>query len=173
MVNLASYVPGVVPAMEVAGTVSGTIPISNNSVWQYWQNTATATTTLVVDQTWQYWNNQYIVGATDNYYIFNVPTYWQAWNTVYQETAEQRQAREEAAYAARMEAMRQTEERHRIRVAANSRAEELLMSMLSEQQAADYTQHGWFEVRGSRGGRWRIRNQGAGRQRRPDARDRQ
>ena len=32
--------------------------------------------------------------------------------------------------------------------------------MLTDQQARDYVEHGWFEVRGSRGGRYRIRNRG-------------
>jgi hypothetical protein len=34
------------------------------------------------------------------------------------------------------------------------------MSLLSDEQAVSYRENGWFEVRGSRGGRWRIRNRG-------------
>jgi hypothetical protein len=46
------------------------------------------------------------------------------------------------------------------RAKVNSRAQQLLMSLLNDEQARDYREHGWFEVRGSSGGRWRIRNRG-------------
>jgi hypothetical protein len=36
----------------------------------------------------------------------------------------------------------------------------VLLSLLTAEQAASYQENGWFEVRGSRGGRWRIRNRG-------------
>ena len=53
-----------------------------------------------------------------------------------------------------------TDERRIAREVARTRAEELLLSLLSEEQAASYRERGWFEVRGSKGGRWRIRNRG-------------
>jgi hypothetical protein len=43
---------------------------------------------------------------------------------------------------------------------AHSRAREVLLSLLTDEQAASYAEKGWFEVRGSRGGRWRIRARG-------------
>jgi hypothetical protein len=46
------------------------------------------------------------------------------------------------------------------RIRAQARAEELLASLLTPEQAGSYREHGWFAVRGSAGGWWRIRNQG-------------
>jgi hypothetical protein len=43
---------------------------------------------------------------------------------------------------------------------ARSRARVLLLAVLTPEQAADYTERDWFEVRGSHGGRWRIRRNG-------------
>jgi hypothetical protein len=57
-----------------------------------------------------------------------------------------------------MEADRQFQYAGRIRV--NERAEALLLSLLGPDQARSYTEAGWFEVRGSAGGRFRIRRHG-------------
>lgn len=92
---------------------------------------------------WPWWNLAYTNNQTTaSTLIVQAPQWqWQAWNATYTETAE-------------YSAVRQA------RLAACSRAEELLLSLLTDEQAADYEQHGWFEVRGSKGGRWRIRDRG-------------
>ena len=78
------------------------------------------------------------------------------WNTAYQETADQRAARE----ARQAEQNRQAAEYRAKRTVINSRAEQLLLSLLNDEQRRTRAEHGWFEVRGSLGGRWRIRNSG-------------
>lgn len=49
--------------------------------------------------------------------------------------------------------------RHR-RAAASVRARELLLSVLTEDEARSYTERGFFELQGSAGGWWRIRRDG-------------
>jgi hypothetical protein len=56
----------------------------------------------------------------------------------------------------RAESERQARDRARI----TERAEALLLSLLDEIQAASYIQQGWFEVRGSAGGRYRVNRRG-------------
>jgi hypothetical protein len=145
--------------------------------WPWWnQAYATSTsTTMITNATspWQAWNVQYSTGGLP--YLNTTATtvllpQWGSWNAQYEETAGLKAARAaqqaawEAGRAEREAAAREREVAYRrrqaVRVAAASRAEELLLSLLSEQQARTYLEHGWFEVRGSRGGRWRIRNQG-------------
>lgn len=46
------------------------------------------------------------------------------------------------------------------RQVADARATQLLLSVLSKQEAASYTRDGFFEVQGSAGGWWRIRRNG-------------
>jgi hypothetical protein len=73
-----------------------------------------------------------------------------------QPTAEQlaearaRRAAEERAY----------EERCRARARVNERAEALLLSLLSDAQGRSYLELGWFEVRGSAGGLFRVSRRG-------------
>lgn len=138
--------------------------------------TPTGGSTLYTNSTvWAHWNSNFFTGtpayatyttATTGTIYLN-DTVWMGWNGAYQETAEQRAAREaeharvEAEYVqarARIEQAR--EGRREARTAANARAEELLLSLLTPEQAECYRDKGWFEVRGSRGGRWRIRNRG-------------
>lgn len=136
--------------------------------WAAWNGqytyTTTSTTTNYIPvsnqaSTWISWNNQRIVQTygtpTATYANFQ----WQAWNYVYEETAEQQAAREEAERQA-AEWHERDQQCIRELEAANKRAEELLLSLLTDEQAASYREHGYFEVRGSRGGRYRIRNRG-------------
>jgi hypothetical protein len=51
-------------------------------------------------------------------------------------------------------------ERRQQRARATARAHELLASVLDEEQARSYDRQGFFELRGSRGGWWRIRRDG-------------
>jgi hypothetical protein len=125
------------------GTSSGSTTMT--ATWQSWNAAYFTSTTIPV-------NYLYVSSATTTMYV---PA-WGAWNTAYEETREQREVRERCEAAARQRA----EDLRRAREAASNRAEELLLSLLTEEQAASYRERGWFEVRGSRGGRWRIRNRG-------------
>lgn len=81
-------------------------------------------------------------------------------NTDYQETEEERAGRERRQAERDADWQRRQEEQERERDAVRARAQELLRSLLSDEQWASYQGNGWFEVRGSKGGRWRIRNRG-------------
>lgn len=129
------------------------------SVWASSGNTTIITTNGTV---WNNWNNLYSSGATTSTTVFtnSALNSWGHWNYVYEETAEQRRTRECDQAAARERIQEQRREQARVRDLATARSVELLMSLLTEDQAASYREHGWFEVRGSRGRRWRIRNRG-------------
>ena len=117
-----------------------------------------ATTTT----TWQYWNTACYSNATgtSSTMTLQILPAWGAWNTVYEETREQRENRERLEAQQRAEWQQQDQERRRAREQADARAEELLLSLLTEEQAATRQDRGWFEVRGSAGGRYRIRSRG-------------
>jgi hypothetical protein len=145
------------PAVPTGGLIYNTM---NNTVWVNW-NTAYATGSTTVPQ-----YNPMFAGTTGTTIYLN-DLVWISWNTTWTETQEQR-AQREAAHAER-ERLHAEEmarlaaaqaERSRVRVAAKARAEELLLSLLTDEQVASYRDKGWFEVRGSKGGRWRIRNRG-------------
>jgi len=143
---------------------------TTGATWYAWCST-TSTTMTTGDTAWIAWNNG--VTTTTGSLALNYTTgtayvstggQWVAWNASYTEMTEE----QEAAFA---EAQRVAEERRLAQEAqwaaeraecdkASERAEELLLSLLSEEQAATYREHGWFEVRGSSGRRWRIRNRG-------------
>jgi hypothetical protein len=138
----------------------------------YGTATTSASTTIIVNGTWSAWNTVLVTGSTAASqagtagYGITVGQ-WSSWNTAYEETAEQQAAREEAqAEAGRQAAERREElnaryEQERLeREQAKARALELLRSLLTGEQWASYQENGWFEVRGSKGGRWRIRNRG-------------
>jgi hypothetical protein len=56
---------------------------------------------------------------------------------------------------------RQEDERARQqRIRVTARARELLFSLLTDEQVRTYRELGWFELRGSAGGWWRIRRDG-------------
>lgn len=127
----------------------------------------------VADPAWQYWNQAYCTSSTtgtnDPWILLGTNSSattltWGTWNTVYEETQEQKLARE-AADRQRLDAqiernrqrMERVAEEQRRAAQADARAEELLLAMLTGEQAATRREHGWFEVRGSRGHRFRIR----------------
>jgi len=134
------------------------------NTWQTWNlGTTTASTTNLT--TWQYWNNSPFISSSTT--TLSIVPAWGAWNTDYEETQEQRLERErfQAEQAAERERVRvasaaRYEEQRQQRIVVQTRARELLLSLLTEEQAVSYTEQGWFEVRGSRGGRWRIRDRG-------------
>jgi hypothetical protein len=147
-----------------------------SQVWVQWQQGTGVTSTTGGMQlasvtmtsegsTWVGWNQAYASGTmgfnttTATAYISNGAT-WVSWNTPVQETEDQQREREERQRAEAERFAREDAERRAVREAANARALELLRSMVSEQQWADYQAKGWFEVRGSRGRRWRIRKSG-------------
>lgn len=168
----------------MAGGTAAPVPVlvPSTTVWQNWnqavylQTTATTTTNMIVwnawnqnststgtahlvpvpaDVAWAYWNRGYTTGPL---VIQNAPliTAWTQWNTTYEETAEQQAEREQRQAQAELRARQAGE----ARVKANDRAKELLLSLLTPAQAATYAEHGWFEVRGKSGRRWRIRDRG-------------
>lgn len=55
---------------------------------------------------------------------------------------------------------REAELNRRRSARVRARARELLLSVLDEEQARDYTGRGFFELRGSGGGWWRVRDDG-------------
>jgi hypothetical protein len=112
-----------------------------------WITTTTANTTAA----------SFIAGGTitSTQLLTGRITAWPSWNAC-EETAEAREQRE----AREREAARRQRERRAVRLVANDRATELLLELLTAEQARSYTERGYFEVRGSRGGRWRIRNRG-------------
>jgi len=143
---------------------------SQGQTWFAWCST-TGTTMTMNDTAWTAWNNNVTTTTgsmalnytTGTAYV-STGTQWVSWNTTYTEMTEEQQA-------ARDEALRLQQERRVVQEAeqataraereqAQARAEELLLSLLSEEQAATYAEHGWFEVRGSSGRRWRVRNRG-------------
>ena len=163
-------------------------PVSTPVAWQSWNQlytmTSATTSTAVIpaSATWTSWNQQYATGAlgvtftsASNTTSANIISdhNWYSWNLSYQETADQRAAREarEARAAAeweagrpareaadaerRLVAARQQEERAR----ATDRALELLESCLTLDQWRSYKEQGYFEVISSRGRRWRIRKE--------------
>jgi hypothetical protein len=160
--------------------------VFNDPVWQTWNNvsfsgnstastasTGITTGSIWAGSTWQSWNVTYTTNSGQSYaydagtgQTVMIPG-WAAWNTVLEETREQQEERERAqAEAVRVmeearaaQAARQVQEKQE-REAAQARAAELLRSLLTPEQWASYQESGWFEVRGSKGGRWRIRNRG-------------
>jgi GAF domain-containing protein len=143
--------------------------------WQSWNNTAYVTTsgTTSVPVTWQSWNTSYTAGNPVSYGSGSISTsgmtlnQWTYWNGDREETAEEHAEREAARVELRRlqeerdaERLRRAEEQRLERNQARDRARELLRSLLSDAQWASYEENGWFEVRGSRGGRWRIRDRG-------------
>lgn len=140
----------------------------------YYTNTTPITTTY---QTYGDWIiNPMVLGtwtttATTSYAD---EVYWTGWNNTYRrqrqaeelhrqqmlgqvETDEQRAERE--ARRAEREAVRQAEAAKQAeqKLAADSRARELLLAWLDDQQKLDLAAHGWFEVISNNGRRWRIR----------------
>lgn len=141
----------------------------------------TSTAAIPLNSTWGSWNvtysgtsgNAMIYDANSNVAIpsggsFTISTpQWTYWNEQAEETEEQR-ARREAEQAARAEErereraewQRRYDEQQKVRLEAEDRARALLRSLLSDEQWASYEGHGWFEVRGRSGRRWRIRDRG-------------
>lgn len=139
---------------------------SPGQTWFAWCST-TNTMVTMADPAWIAWNasisttsGSLAMNCTTGTSYVSTGTQWITWNAAAQETEDERAERERlraeasARYAAE-EAGRQLE-----RQRASDRAVELLLSLLSDEQAATYREHGWFEVRGSSGRRWRIRNRG-------------
>jgi hypothetical protein len=143
--------------------------------WSVWNATSVATGGNLYP--WPQWNITYTSGTLPVHNITSSTTTlavlpWEAWNTSYTLavmnqpapvpvlTAEERAARDAAlAEQARQADARRVQQRA-ARLRAEARAEELLTALLSDEQLRTYRQHGWFEVRGSGGGRWRIRTSG-------------
>lgn len=101
--------------------------------------------------TWQGWNQAYATTVTSSTVTINAQS-WGTWNQAYDNTTE-RAAEREAADARmrerREQQRRDQEERRELARQAQARAEELLVALLTDEQAASRREHGWFAVRGS------------------------
>jgi hypothetical protein len=128
--------------------------------WAAWNTmyTAGATTMTVIPAagTWANWNILSTAGTCSTTVMTTTATTWGTWNSTYEETREQREDRERR----HAEAARAAEVARAERAAAKERALELLSLCLTDEQMASYRERGWFEVTGSKGGRWRIRARG-------------
>jgi hypothetical protein len=112
--------------------------IASGSIWTPWQF-GTGTAAYHLPGGWQWgWSQPYAL-----------PQYQP-------ETAAQRAAREER----QAEDRRRAPGRRQALALVTARAEKLLLSLLDEAQAASYLRDGWFEVRGSAGGLFRIGRRG-------------
>jgi hypothetical protein len=147
---------------------------TTGATWYAWCST-TNTTMTTGDTAWVAWNNGVTTTAgsmslnytTGTAYV-STGSQWVSWNTSYTEMTEEQQAElaeahrvaEERRLAQQAEWAAAERERQAGREKASARATGLLLSLLSDEQAATYREHGWFEVRGSSGRRWRVRNRG-------------
>lgn len=132
--------------------------------WNQWCTTITASscTTATSALIWSNWTQA--TSATT--WEVNLSG-WDRWNADYVETQEQRAARQLADAAQRqrrIDERRQFDEQRAARWqehrAATDRATELLTSLLNEEQLATLRSHGYFDVIGSKGNRYRIRTSG-------------
>ena len=130
----------------VSGTIT-TSSTSDNIVWNTWvdgTNTATTTNVTVTTGTggngvWEYW----ISNDGGNAHVVNRP---------YQETAEQRQAREaqQRTWAENEKKKKEDQEK------SNKRAMELFNSIVGKDRAKRFQERGYHEVRGQSGIRYRL-----------------
>lgn len=168
----AQQLPG--PSAETLADLAAVQPLrqeafsawSPGQTWFSWCST-TSTTLTMNDTAWTTWNNG--VATTAGSLAFNYATStayvstgtsWVAWNAGYQETGDQRLEREERERVRQAEWQARYEEQERERARTQARALELLRSLLSGEQWENYQDKGWFEVTGSSGRRWRVRNRG-------------
>ena len=145
--------------MVAAGAAQDTtVTYANTTVWPAWQQTGTSAVSITLPPsatgaTWINWNTTAATTTSGAIYTTGA---WNTWNATYEETAEQREARELRAAEFRERAAETARERE----AAKDRALELLSYCLTPDQLASYREKGWFEVTGNRGRRWRIRGRG-------------
>jgi hypothetical protein len=145
----------------------------NTDAYGNFYGTTSSATTAYIGSTWSNWNTVYTgtsglgITCAGTSTQATIAPQWASWNTVYEETAEQEAARLEQeaenrrlAEELRVEQEVRYAERRLERERAAARSLELLRVLLSDEQWASYQENGWFEVRGSKGGRWRIRNRG-------------
>lgn len=135
--------------------------MTQDGIWQAWVGT-TATTIPVYCSTnattaavWVNWNQSYSTTPVSSVSYVMTPG-WETWNSTWEETREQKQAREAREAESRVRAAAAQAER----AAARKRSEELLEFVLTGEQMADYRERGYFEVISSKGRRWRIRARG-------------
>ena len=156
-----------------------------NYIYTTYSSTAGSTLTLNSTDPWPYWNAGYTNGTLLYTEVSSGTTLitgpqWQNWNLRYEQaaeyTAEQRAAQEERRRlvdAQQAEWRRQRETERARQAVVNSRAEELLLSLLNDEQAAP-----GVSTAGSRSAAARAAGGVSGiqrpvRQRRSDAPDRQ
>ena len=170
--HLAQQLPA--PSANTLAELAAVVPFkgeafnawSPGQTWFAWCSTTGSTVTMS-DSAWTAWNASVTTTSgslaysysTGSVYVSN-GTSWTAWNAAYQETAEQREERQRQAAEANARWAAEQEALNAARETAQARALELLKSLLTDAQWASYQENGWFEVRGSSGRRWRVRNRG-------------
>jgi hypothetical protein len=133
--------------------------------WYPYTATGSSPLTYIVNPSW----TTFGTAASVNWYPCTVtstsaswyapPAGWQwGWNQLPQ-AAHQPPSRAELDRMLAGERQRETV-RRQVMARVTKRAETLLLSLLDDDQARSYTQDGWFEVRGSAGGRYRISRRG-------------
>jgi len=160
--------PAGTPAARSLVSACGGGLVTNATVWANWNSglycAGTTTTSMNIVTYSVVWANWISTAASTMAYgagsAILTAQVWAGWNTAWTETREQAAARSRlTAQLEARQAARLAEERT-VRVAVEARAEQLLFSLLSDEQARTFREDGWFEVRGSRGRRWRIRRRG-------------
>ncbi len=130
--------------------ITNTTSSTAGNVWANWNQawTSIGTTTGA----WIQWNSVYTFGAPVTY-------------TEYQETEQERAERYDrvkvvADWERRRQEQEEAQERYRAKQEEASRhANELLLALLSDEQAVTWQEHHWFDVHGGRTGRrYRIRH---------------
>jgi len=129
-----------VPTTPISYYTTGT----SGLVWEVWINTdQTTATSTTSDHVWNQWNTTSSSTAITMDYRRHAPP---------PETEEQRrerQRRQVAENQRRIDAQKQ-------RDAANEKAKELLLSVLTADQRIDFLHRGSFRVEGSKGGKYQI-----------------
>lgn len=147
-------------------------------VWKYWIGTSNSTKTmsLKADYVWDGWitANTLAVSAVTKF-TNTLTTYsatttfrdiiWNEWQNEpatpdYYRTPEEIQADADAAQARREEASRRALAREAVRVQAEDRAMELLMTLLTEEETRYYLEHDEIQVRSEHGNLYVIEKRG-------------
>lgn len=123
--------------------------VNNTAAWYGWNTSTTTTGTLSLYDPWNQWNTW---GTATTSYTYTTTVQWDNWNTKYNETEFQRDARKqrEAAYEAARE-VREAEykARENRQKAAQAKAKDTFLEHLSPEQLEEYLLHDSVTVIGS------------------------
>lgn len=132
--------------MAIITSGPGTLYISTtntSSTWTNWNQSWYQIGTTSGSSTWIQWNTAYT--STGGLYTAYTPAEPESDEVLEQRRREQAEATERCRV--------QAEESRRLVEEAGRHAEELLLALLSDEQAETWREHRWFAVRGSQTGR--------------------